>query len=148
MNPQQEPNRRLNLVVFGVDECENGVPRQERLEADQDGAASILSSLEPRISSSSTCDCFRFGKFKPNLTRPRPLLVKLSRRADVMTLLSKKGSLRSPISIKPDLPPQQRAIEKILLKERWSLIQSGTDRKDPIKISNSSLHVRRRPSSW
>ena len=57
-----------------------------------------------------------------------------------MDVLSRKSSFR-PYVIKPDLPPDKRAQEKILLKERWNLIQSGVD-KTLIKIKRSSLLVK------
>ena len=44
------------------------------------------------------------------------------------------------ISIKPDLPPEERKAESVLLKERRSLINSGVDRSD-IKIRGKSLLV-------
>ena len=41
---------------------------------------------------------------------------------------------------KPDLSSQERLCESLLLKERWKLIQAGTDRRH-IKIRRSSLIV-------
>ena len=71
---------------------------------------------------------------------PRPILAKLNRSADVSSSLSKRGSLNKPISINPDLSFEDRHLEANLLKERWSLIQSGTNRRD-IKIRNKCLFV-------
>jgi len=45
-----------------------------------------------------------------------------------------------PIYIKPDLSPEERAKESILLKERWGLIQKGAERKQ-IKLRNGALFV-------
>ena len=44
------------------------------------------------------------------------------------------------MKIKPDLSPQERLCESLLLKEHWKLIQAGTDRQY-IKIRRSSLIV-------
>ena len=71
---------------------------------------------------------------------PRPILVKLNRPTEVLKLLSSKESLPNGVSFKPDQSKQQRTIESILLKERWKLIQSGTDRK-VIKICYNTLLV-------
>ena len=71
--------------------------------------------------------------------RSRLLLVKFLRSADVNTLLRNRSKLTS-LSIKPDLTPEERARESLLLKERWSLIQKGFDRKQ-IKIYNHSVFV-------
>ena len=56
-----------------------------------------------------------------------------------MDLLQKRSSF-SPYVIKPDLPADIRLWEKVLLKERWDLIQSGTC-KALIKIKGNSLFV-------
>ena len=42
--------------------------------------------------------------------------------------------------MKPDLSPDQRVQEKILLKERWILIQSGVERSD-IKIKGNAIRI-------
>ena len=48
-------------------------------------------------------------------------------------LLSKTSSLPKEIRIKPDMSPTECHTESVLLKERWSLIQAGCNRKK-IKI--------------
>ena len=50
----------------------------------------------------------------------------------LLEILSSRASF-APYFVKPDLSPDQRVQEKILLKERWILIQSGVERSD-IKI--------------
>ena len=85
-------------------------------------------------------DCYRLGKYKAQQPRPRPILVKLRRTLDVNTILANKGSLSSPLIIKPDLSQEERAREAVLLKERWSLLQQGYERK-MIKIRNNSIFV-------
>ena len=55
-------------------------------------------------------------------------------------LLSNKSKLKSQVFLKPDLTPEDRAKESLLLKERWSLIQKGTERK-LIKLHNYSIFV-------
>ena len=44
------------------------------------------------------------------------------------------------MKIKPDLSPQERLCESLLLKEHWKLIQAGTDRRH-IKLQKSRLIV-------
>ena len=92
------------------------------------------------IQKHSIKDCFRLGKFNRASRRPRPILVKFVRTADVSRILSKKASLSHRFSIKPDLSPEERLWEAALLKERWNLIQGGMDRK-LIKIRNNSILV-------
>jgi len=44
---------------------------------------------------------------------------------DANVILANRASLPPPRLVKPDTSPEERMIESILLKERWSLIQSG-----------------------
>jgi len=62
---------------------------------------------------------------------------------DVNSILANKSSLPSSVVIKPDMSPQERATESTLLKERWSLIKGGLDRKQ-IKLSNNRIYVNNR----
>ena len=59
---------------------------------------------------------------------------------DVSAILANKKSLSSPFTIKSDMSPEERKIESILLKERWSLIQIGHNRKQ-IKLSSNRIFV-------
>ena len=88
----------------------------------------------------SDLDCFRLGKFKPQLTRPRPILVKLQWTIDAAPILANHSQLSSPLLIKPDLSPAEREIESILLKVRWSLIQKGYLRKS-IKMNSQRFCI-------
>jgi len=55
-------------------------------------------------------------------------------------MLSKARFLPKEIRIKPDLSQEERQIESLLLKERWVLIQAGTERK-AIKIRGTKIFV-------
>ena len=79
-------------------------------------------------------------QFNRDHERPRPVLVKFLRSADVSSILSKRGSLTRPYSIKPDMSQLERSRESALMQERWSLIQGGIDRKC-IKIRNTCIYV-------
>ena len=74
---------------------------------DLSSVSELLSNLDghPLVSVSSVSDCFRLGKFNDDKTRP--ILVKLTRSADVSVLS--------------------------VLKERWELINNGIS-KTTIKI--------------
>ena len=63
---------------------------------------SFLSDLDSSIRYQSIKDVYRLGKFSSDKKKPRLLLVKFIKAADVSTVLSKRGSLRnSLVSIKP-----------------------------------------------
>ena len=137
------PDRKFNIVLYGVDECPQGTTRAGRFESDLSQAVSVLSTIDSTIQPQSIRDCYRLGKFSTQNKRPRPILLKLIRISDMTKILSNKGSLPKPFLIKPDMSPEQRLIESVLLKERWSLIQSGVARNS-IKIRNTRLFVNKK----
>ena len=86
---------------------------------------------------------YTIPKFKDNSARP--LLVKMTRPNDVQSILSGRRKLADMpgIRIKPDLSPEDRKVESLLLKERRSQINAGVDRS-AIRISGASLFVNKR----
>lgn len=74
-------------------------------------------------------DCLCLGKFNSSKTRPRPLLVKLSRIFEVDNVLYNRSKITEDILVKPDMNCEERHREPILLKEHWSLMNSGIDKK-------------------
>ena len=136
-SPQVE--RRFNVVLYGISECPSDSPRPERMKHDLDTAVVTLNKLNNEINHSSIRDGFKLGRFKQNQARPRPLLIKLNRAIDVITILANRGSLDD--RSKPDMSPQERQKEALLLKHRWSLMQSGISKTD-IKIKSSSIYVK------
>lgn len=99
-----------------------------------EAVTSILSSVHSSITEYSVIDCYRLGKFSED--RCRPILVTMNRPNDVSSILADRARL-SNISIKPDLSPEDRKIESILLKQQRDLISSGTDRSQ-IKLRKES----------
>ena len=137
--------RKYNVVLYGIDECPNGTSKSQRLEREVGSAVSVLSGLDKSITPHSIKDIFRLGKYSNVRKHPRPLLIKFIRVADASSILSKRGSSHgSRIVIKPDMSPTERKSESLLLKERWSLLQSGVPR-DAVKIRGSRLLVRNKP---
>ena len=60
----------------------------------------------------------------------------------VTSIFSNRNSIEDKsIIIKPDMSLDERTKETLLLKERWSLIQSGIGKSD-IKIKSSSIYVK------
>jgi len=54
--------------------------------------------------------------------------------------LSKIASFKAPVRIKPDLTTEERQVEKLLLKERWTLIQLSFDKKR-IKVRHKYIFI-------
>ena len=133
-------DRKFNVVIYGINECSKGTPRNERLTHDLDKVTSIVTEGENSINPLSIRDLLRLGKYRDQSTKPCPILVRLTRTIDVSLLLSKAKSLSKDIRIKPDMSQEERLIESLLLKERWSLIQSGIEHK-VIRIRYNKIFV-------
>ena len=133
---QWSPDRRCNVVFYGISECP---PKTSRFARSQSDLKAILSTV-PDIERSAIKDVYRLGKFKPEQQRPRPLLVEFLRALDAEAILSNRNKLSPPVLAKPDMTPEERNTESILLKERWNLIQQGYPRK-AIKIRNAYIYV-------
>ena len=123
--PIVDPEKKFNVVVYGIAEGPKGTPRLERVKQDLSSVVLVLSELSSSVQAHAIKDCYRLGKFNPQRLKSRPILVRLIRIADVHSILSNRGSLSSPIYIKPDMTKEERHRESVLLKERWNLIQSG-----------------------
>jgi len=98
-----DPEKKFNVVVYGISECPNGTSRSERLNQDLSDVVSVLSKVSSSIEPQAIKDCFRLGKFNPQRSKPRPILVKFIRIADVHCILSNRRLPSSSIFIKPDM---------------------------------------------
>ena len=136
-------NRQLNVVVHGIPECNKGQLRKQKWVSDLKNVSNLFNESSAAVPKSAIRDCRRLGKFSDSSSRPRPILVRFNSCNVVMDLLQKR-SLFSPYVIKSDLPADARLREKMLLKERWNLIQSGTNKSD-IKIKGNTLLVNSLP---
>ena len=134
------PDKKYNVVVYGVEECPPGMSKTARFESDLSNVVKVLSSINSSIEPTSVKDCYRLGKYSPSSSRPRPVLVKFIRISDVTSTLSKRGNLSRPYVIKLDMSREQREIESALMKERWRLIESGVHRSN-LKIKDNRLFV-------
>ena len=120
----------------------SGSTRSSRANHDFSKLSAIISDLEHSSDhKSSIRDCRRLGKYVRSEKSSRPLLVTLNSTADVRNILHHhNNSSDTSFTIKPDLPAAIRKSNAILLKERWSLINSGIDRKS-IRIQGQELFV-------
>ena len=105
--------KKLNVVLYDVQECPSGMSRSARQDSDLSSIVSALSPIDPTIQSS---DCFRLGKCSQS-SRQRPILIRFFRVADANRILTKRYNLSHPFSLKPDLP-FQRVQNSLLLKQR------------------------------
>ena len=93
------------------------------MKEDLNNLFTSFQEIDSSSESNAIKDFFRLDKFKSNSNRPRPLLVKFLRSTDTTNILRNKTKLKSEIYIKPDLSPEEKTREAVLLKERHSLIQ-------------------------
>ena len=135
-------DRKFNIVMYGIGECENGTRRHARITSDVKSVTTTIQSICPEITEQSVCDCIRLGKYNSESSRARPILVQLTRSCDVVNILSNRNKLPSSsyISIKPHMSKFERTTELTLLRQRRSLVEQGTDKKS-IKIWGNSLYV-------
>ena len=114
------------------EERDSGTHWVQRSLNDVGSVMSILSRIDDNINNHSFINCRRLGKFDSNKT-PHPIL---ARPLEVQSVLS--HNIASSRTIKPDQTNHKRAIQKLLLKERWALIEAGFGKKD-IKIRRSAI---------
>ena len=126
------PDKNFNVVVYGINEYPEGSFRHTRIIKYTENVSTVLQKLDPSISNNSIHDCVRLGKYKKR--NHRPILVKLSRSREVTSILANRKKLaESPgVSIKPDMSKEERLAESAVLKARWELINSGTERVNKI----------------
>jgi len=133
-------DKKYNIVIYGIKESPPNTSKSDRLENDLQSINNEFTKVDLPIQASSVKDCFRLGKYKPDAPRPRPILVKFLRSTEASLALSKIASFQAPVRIKPDLTPEERQAEKVLLKERWSLMQLGFDKRR-IKLRNKCIFI-------
>ena len=131
---------KFSIVISGIPECSPGTRRNARISHDFEKVADVIHSVDNFITLASIRDCRRMGKYSPTHPRPRPALVTLNSSKDVVSLLAKRGSVSQPYVIKPNMSKSERLIERLLLNERWRLIQSHVSKRD-IRIGKSVIYV-------
>ena len=133
------PDKKFNLVIYGISESTNGTQRSKRIASDFQAVVSALKPLNNELSDNSIRDCVRLGKYTSNNNRPRPMLVKFINSRCVSTILANRTKLASTkLAIKPHMSPLEREVESILLKERRKLINNNTPTKH-IQIRKNQL---------
>ena len=136
--------RRFNVIIYGIKECKKGTPRHVRTSNDMKSVSEIIQGICPDIPSQAIRDSVRLGRYTEG--RNRPLLAKLNRSCDVLSILASRQKLvqsETPgVFIKPHQSPLERSTEATLLRQWKLLIESGTDKKD-IRIRGNSIFVRK-----
>lgn len=126
--------------MYGIQESAKGSNKSLRKKQGHELITDIIQTIDNSVPDTSVRDCTHLGKYCED--KCRLILVKLTQTNDVHSILASRAKLANTpgISIKPDVTLQQRKTEKIVLSERWKLIQNGTNRKD-IKLRENSQNV-------
>ena len=133
-------DKKFNIVIYGIKESPPKTTKVNHLEQDLQNIIHAFANADFQIDANSIKDCIRLGKYKPEVSRPRPILVKFLKSTEATIALSKISLFKAPIHIKPDQTQEESDTEGHLLKERWSLTQLGFEKKR-IKIRNKSIFI-------
>ena len=62
----RQPDKKFNVVIYGIEECPKGTPKHERFNRDLENIMTVISSVDTdsSIQPQSIRDHFRLGKFK------------------------------------------------------------------------------------
>ena len=134
------PDRKFQIVIYGLDECTKGTPRHVRTRTDLNSVTKTIQSICPELTDQSICDCIRLGRYSDD--RHRPVLTKLVRSCDASNILANRRKLSNfpGISIKPLMTLKERKTELTLLRQRRALIDSGVS-KSSIKIRGNAIYT-------
>ena len=111
-------DRKLNIMMYGIKESLPKTSKANRLYHDSQCIVNAFAEVELTVDTSSIRDCFQLDKFKHDAQRPKSILIKFLRSTEATMALSKIAAFQAPMAIKPDLTPEERNIESLLLKER------------------------------
>ena len=117
-----QADRKCNAILYGIPEYSKGTKKYDWAKQDLTNVISTVSHVDSEITSQSIHDFFRLGKYKESVERSHPMLIKVTKAIDVISLSSNHSYFPNNISIKPDMSQAKRITESLLMKERWSLI--------------------------
>ena len=143
--------RSIELRVSGIPEFKSSHAksnRSEQIDYEEKSIASIVKYLECED------DCIksfnRLGKYQPNATRPRTLLVKFKTELVVNKILARANKLRFyegdgiqdkyKVFISKSLSKTEQELENKLLKKRRELINEG-NQPSTLRIRNFELFL-------
>ena len=130
---------KYRIRITGVPEAPSDVKFSERQNTERESVINLLNFIN--VKNCSMTDCFRLGKFNPENKHPRTLLVTFSSvwdRSKILQSCSLLKNYKYTVFVSPELSSKDKIVHKAILKKRWQLIQSGTDRNQ-LKIRNLKL---------
>jgi len=104
--------------MYGAKESHSNTIRPARLDHDLTNITQAFSETQVPLERNSIKDCHRLGKFRETANKPKPILITFLCSGDASLALSKISSFKGQVLIKPDLSPEERSQEAVLLKQR------------------------------
>ena len=136
---------KFNVIMYGIEECKKGTPRHVWMNNDTKSTSETIQEVCPDNTCQAIRHCVRLGRYTEG--RNQPLLVKLNRSCDALSILANRHKLlqsSTPVVFtKPHQWPHERSTEATLLCQRKLLIESGTDKKD-IRIRGNSIFIKKK----
>ena len=78
--------RKYNIILYGLQECPKGTNISLCTKKELEKVTEVLAKIEKDVGFQSIRDCFRLGKYKEIQGRPCPVLIKMNRFIDVISL--------------------------------------------------------------
>ena len=114
-------DRHMNIVLYGVEESPPATSKSDRTRNNLSSVLPILSAVDQSIQNASINDLYRLGRFDPEQSQPRPILVKFLCRINVTTILSNRNKVKKPIIIKADMSKDERRLSLYCFKNAGNL---------------------------
>ena len=131
--------RKLEIRIQNLPEPTDNT-QLKRMESDENLVSDVLKHLN-EWDRHNVSSVKRLRQFKSTNTRPRSVLVKFSNEWTASKVLKKAQLLkefRTPVFVSKSLTSDELALEKLILKKRWELINSGIPKQD-LKVRNLQL---------
>ena len=129
---EDKKERRNNLVIYGIKESTNSIPRA-RTEEDQSFCRRLFQEVV-QVDDISMGQVVRLGRQQSEGNRPRPLLVKLVDGGEKWNILKNARKLKNTeveefkkVIITPDMTEKERKQDKELRDELWEKRRAGEE---------------------
>ena len=94
-----QADQKRNAILYGIPEYSKGTKIYDWAKHHLTNVISTVSHVDSEITLQSIHDFFRVGKYKESVERSCPMLIKVTKAIDVISLLSNHSSFPNNISI-------------------------------------------------
>ena len=90
-SPRDRSERKINVVMYGIDECLEGMKKPQCVCQDHESVVDVIKTLDSTLDKQSVRDSFRLGRYVKE--KRRPILVKLACASNASSVLSNHKKL-------------------------------------------------------